>query len=201
MLARMLVRFLLIAFVASACSTTYKFRGEDLERVRQGTPVANVADPSGEDIDFTHYAFVYRSKDAAAPLKIKGIESLNRSSQAGMLNGALSLDAAPGVHDKVWQRTTLGAGVGFLSGLGVGYAITNRVLVERSARDPDCSTCNAGFLVLGSVISALIGGGIGATLAYFGGSGVGQVRIPTVQFLGEEPSSQPTSQPIDLITP
>src|SRR4051812_34322425 len=105
-------RVLLIALISAACSTTYRFRGEDIERVRQGEPVANVTDPNGDAVDFTHYSFVYKSKDAAAPLRIKGIESLNRSAQEGMLKHALSLDAQPSVVDKVWQRTTLGAGIG-----------------------------------------------------------------------------------------
>lgn len=191
----LVVRFLVIIAIAAACSTTYRFRGEDLDRVRAGTPVANITDPSGEAVDFTEYSFVYKTKDAAAPLRIKGVESLNRSSQEGMLKEALSLDAAPGINDKAWQRSTLGAGIGFLAGLGTGFAITNRILVERSARDENCATCSAPYLVMGTLISAVIGGGIGAVLAYFGGSGVGQVRTAQVQFLGDEPATEPVSQP------
>ena len=91
----MVTTLTLLIAIAAACSTTYRFRGEDLERVRAGAPIANINDPSGDAVDFTEYSFVYRAKDAAAPLRIKGVESLNRGSQEGMLKDAQSLDASP----------------------------------------------------------------------------------------------------------
>ena len=50
---------------------------------------------------------------------------------------------------------------------------------------------------MGSLVSAAIGGGIGALIAYFGGSGVGQAREAKVQFLGDEPASQAVTQPVE----
>ena len=195
----MLRPLVILLFASAACSTTYRFKGEDLDRVREGTAVANVQDAAGQDVDFTHYSFVYRTPDANAPLRIKGIESLNRSAEDGMLKTATRLDAVPGINDKAWQRSILGAGIGFVAGLGIGYAITNRVLVERSAREGDqCTTCTVGFLMLGTLVSAILGGGAGSILAYFGGSGVGQVRPAKVQFLGDEPASQAVSLPADV---
>ncbi len=185
-----------LAWVLScACSTIYHVESEDLERVKHGQQISNLKDERGAPVDFTHYHFVYSEAGQQVPREVKGIESLNVLSGSGQLAGLETLRATPQRGDKAWQRTVLGGGVGLATGLGVGFAVSNRVLIERSAREgAACTTCGPGYVALGTIVSGVIGAAVGSVVAYFAGAGVGSSRTGLLEFFSE-PSSEPTSAP------
>jgi hypothetical protein len=172
-------------FATGACSTTYRIQNQDVERVRNGEQVANLRGETGDPVDFTHYHFVYQEK-GKAPLRLKGVESLNSASASKQLAGVETLTAVPGREDRAWQRTLLGGGVGLAAGLGMGFAVSNRVINERAnALGNACVGCGGGYLALGTAISGVIGATIGAVVAYFAGAGVGSTRLGALEFFAE----------------
>lgn len=192
------MKWLVCALVLSACSTTYRVTAADLERIAQGAEVQNVTASSGEAIDFSTYTFVYRSKDDKTPRRVKGIESLNGLIGSGTLTGVTALDVMPSLADHAWQRTLLGGGVGLAAGVGIGFAISNRIVIERTAQAGGTFRDGPWMIAVGTVVSAVLGAAAGALVAYFGGAGVGNVRDAKVELLGGPaslPASEPASQP------
>jgi hypothetical protein len=179
--------------VAFGCSTTYRVATRDLEQIKAGTQVANVRD-DGHDVDLTHYTFDFHVPDKRAAQRVRGIESFNHLVETNALTSATDLTLVPNREDKPWQRIGLGGGVGFVSGFGIGFAVTNRIAIERQAQDGSaCHDCSIGTVLLGSFVSAVIGAATGGLLAYFAGTGLGETKPATLELL--EPSSQPASQP------
>jgi len=188
------VRVVLLIPIFAACSTTYVIQTPDVERLKQGAQISNLKDLSQETVDFTHYAFVYKEKDREVPLKIKGIESLNSMASAGQLHGLQTLTAVPQKEDHAWQRTVLGGGVGLAAGLGVGFAVSNRIILERSAT-PDCTYCTPGYTALGTIVSGVVGAAVGSLIAYFAAAKVGSTRVGMFEFFGDFSSSMPATVP------
>ena len=191
------MRFLATAgcvLATAACSTTYHVAPGDVERIARGAEVKNVRSDAGEAIDFSTYSFVYRDKDSKAPLRVKGVESLNGLAGAGKLTDMMSLDLEPSLADRAWQRTLLGGAVGLAAGAGVGFAVSNRVIIERTAlAGGSCPACGPEHIAVGTVVSGVIGATVGALIAYFGRAG--SVRTATVDLIGGEPASEPASEP------
>jgi hypothetical protein len=181
----------LFSLVTSACSTTYRFSQEDVERIAAGREVRNVKDNKGGLVDLGTYSLVYREKDSKAPKRVKGLEQLNSLATGGQLAAMQKLEAVPGLADKAAQRVALGGGVGLAAGVGIGFAISNRIAIEQQ-RD------QALTVALGTVISGLLGATAGALIAYFGGAGVGNMRDGSIELTegsASLPASEPASQP------
>lgn len=184
-----------LALALCACSTTYRVAQKDIARIAQeGAVIQNVATDEKEPIDFGAYHFVYRSKDDKSPRLVKGVESLNALIGAGKLTQLTGLDVVPGLSDRAWQRTLLGGGVGLAAGVGIGFAISNRVIIERTALNGGTYAQGPALIAVGTVVSGVVAAAIGAIVAYFGGAGVGSVRDANVDLLGGS-GSQPTSEP------
>ena len=181
----------LLVPVAFGCSTTYRVASRDLDQIKGGAQVASATD-DGHEVDLTHYTFDYHLADKRAAQRVKGIESLNALSEAGSLKNITEISLIPGREDRPWQRTGLGLGVGFVSGFGIGFAVTNRIAIERSAQDgAACTHCGIGTVMLGAFSAAVLGAAVGGLVAYFTGAGLGETRPALLQFL--EPASPPPS--------
>lgn len=195
---RNVVLVLSLSLAASACSTTYRFSQEDVERIAAGREVRNVKDNKGQPVDLGTYSLVYREKDnrekdTKAPKRVKGLEQLNSLAVGGQLAAMQKLEAVPGLADKAAQRVVLGGGVGLAAGVGIGFAISNRIAIEQQ-RD------QALTVALGTVISGVLGATAGALIAYFGGAGVGNVRDGSIELTegtASQPTSEPASQPVN----
>lgn len=182
------------AYLLAACSTTYHVAPQDLERLKAGYQVSDLKDERGQSVDVTHYTFDYKIPDHKAAQRLTGIEALNQSLEARKLYDITSMSAVPGHGDKWVQRVLLGGGVGAIAGFGIGYAVTNRVALERvAAQGASCSQCSFGVVMLGSAISAVLGMAVGGLTAYFAGSGIGESEVGSFTYL-DDPVAEPASQ-------
>ncbi len=181
--------------VLFACSTTYSVAPADLDKLRAGAQISAVNDPSGETVDLTHYAFDYHLPDKAPAVRARGIESINHTSEAGGLANATAINIVPQFEDKPWQRIGLGAGIGLVTGFGIGYAVSNRIVIERQGQDgAACHDCSIGTTLLGSFVSAALGLVAGGVISYFAGSGLGETKTAVLSYFAPA-ASEPVSQP------
>lgn len=182
----------LLVPVAFGCSTTYRVATRDLDQLKAGAQLSSVSD-EGQEVDLTHYTFDYHVPDKRGALRVKGVESLNALAEGGSLKSMTEMSLIPGREDRPWQRTGLGIGVGFVSGFGIGFAVTNRIAIERNAQDGDaCHQCGIGTVMIGAFSSAVLGAAVGALVAYFTGVGLGETKSAVLNFL--EPASEPALQ-------
>ena len=183
--------WLLLPPIVFGCSTTYRVATRDLEQIKSGGQLASVSD-DGQEVDLTHYTFDYHVADKRAAQRVKGVQSLNALSEGGALKSITDISIIPGRDDRPWQRTGLGIGVGFVSGFGIGFAVTNRIAIERAAQSGDtCTQCGIGTVMLGAFTSAVLGAAVGGLIAYFTGTGLGETKPAMIHFL--DPESAPPS--------
>lgn len=187
----------LVHLATAGCSTSYQVSLADLDALKGGNSVANVKSSAGEPLELGNFTFDYRTPSAERPQRIAGIESLNRTIETGGLAKATELWVVPQRDDRAWHRVALGGGLGLLAGFGVGYAVTNRIALERQARDPaGCSGCTIGTVFLGAGLSSVVGAALGGLVSYFGAAGVGDTQPAVLELLPREATaSAPTSAP------
>lgn len=187
---------LLLLPLLFACSTTYRVATADLERLKAGSQVRELRDEAGQSVDLTHYSFDYKVPGHKAAQRLSGIESLNRTLEDKSLASMSEISAVPGRGDKWWQRVLLGGGVGAIAGFSIGYAVTNRVALERVAsQGPNCSDCSFGLVMGGAAISAVLGATVGSLVAYFAGTGLGETEVASFAYLDDPEPSLPASEP------